>query len=180
MASVDSVQKFSTAFLWPTREAVPLMKDSVENGSCCSAIKARALFVIQIIASIVAIPLTLIAATFIILWKLLTLDIGQAILTLPAAVIHSAYHITFIFNSLIATIAPISWTEKSIDCYELKKATAMPTFATHAEPAPQVTVEQVVNVNTEQIDAAPIVADAPTAPPLTPKVILVRDEATGT
>ena len=133
MSSIESVQKVSTAFLWPIREAIPQMRKSVAADSCCSAIKARALFVAQIICSVVAIPFTLISSIFILAWKLLTCQFKNVIFTLPAAAIQCAYHITFIFGSAIGALAPMSWTNHTIDGFELETAAllAKPPLPNH-------------------------------------------------
>ena len=127
MSSVDQVQKISAAFLWPSKEAMPLMREAIKKDSCCSGIKARAFFVTQIIASIVAIPLMLIASIFIMLWNVVRCDIKNAGLTLPTVIIQSAYHVGFIFGSVIGSIAPMSVTNKTLDCFEFDQAGIPPS-----------------------------------------------------
>ena len=122
MSAVDHVQKISTAFLWPSKEAMPLMREAIKKDSCCSGIKARAFFVTQIIASIVAIPLMLIASVFIMLWNLVRCDIKNAGLTLPTVIIQSGYHVGYIFGAVIGSIAPMSLTNKTLDCFEFEQA----------------------------------------------------------
>jgi hypothetical protein len=105
------------------------MRDSLENDSCCSALKARALFATQIPFSVVAIPFLLIAAIFLLFWKLLHGEFKDALLTIPAAIIHSGHHITYVVASIIGSLSPMAWTNKAIDCFEFERP---------ASPAPEV------------------------------------------
>ena len=142
MSAVDQVQRISGAFLWPSKEAMPLMREAIKKDSCCSSIKARVFFVTQVIASMVAIPFMLIASLFITLWNLAQCDIKNAGLTLPTAIIQCGYHVGFIFGSIIGSVAPMSLTDKTLDCFEFERV-VIPTGHSliHTETAQQNPIE---------------------------------------
>ncbi len=121
MAGVDTIENISTAFLWGSKEALPLMKKSINEDKYCPAFESRAFFLAQAVSSCVAIPFILLASVFIMLWKMCHCEFREAFYTLPAAIIFSAFHFCAIFGATVATVAPMSWTEKSIDCFEFKK-----------------------------------------------------------
>lgn len=129
MSSVDTIEKLSTSFLWPSKEALPLMKKSIKDDLYCPAIEARCFFVAQIVSSIVAIPFMLIASFFVMLWKMCHLEFKEALMTVPAAIIFSGFHLCTTFASVIAAIAPMDWTSKSLDCFQFERPEAL-------QPAP--------------------------------------------
>jgi len=131
MSSVDTIQKFSSAFLWPSREALPLMKQSIENDSYSNAFEARVFFVAQAISSLVAIPLVLIASFFIMLRKLCHCEGAEAISTIPAGIISSVFHLHSIVGSLIYSVSPMDWSGKTIDCFEFEKTIPSPEGAAY-------------------------------------------------
>lgn len=143
-SAVDTVQNISHDFLWPARQAMPLMKTSLAENSCYSALKARAYFVAQAIASLVAIPFILIASLFVMIWNLFHCKVQESLFVIPAAAIHSAFHVSFFTAAVIGAIAPMSWTNKCIDRFEVEEILERPgpvVNTTSTTTAPNATVE---------------------------------------
>ena len=121
MSSVETIQKISTAFLWPSQEALPLMKNSIKDDSYANAFESRFFFIVQAISSVVAIPFILIASFFILLWKLSHCDTEEAFYTIPSAIIGCARHLNTAISSLIASISPMGLINKNIDSLHIEK-----------------------------------------------------------